>query len=109
MLTMVVLIGSMALIYIFLMSAVQHFPPPIFFASILLLTVEIALLTAWATLFSSYSAPTTAAGLLLGVFVIGHLADDIWVFGNQSDEPFMREMARALYWFLPNFEVFEHT
>ena len=63
------------------------------------------LLTAWATLFSAYSSPTVATAFILSTFVIGHLADDIWVFGNQSENPMLQQSARYLYWMLPNFEA----
>ena len=82
-------------------------PPDLcLFVSMGMLFVELALLTAWATLFSAYSAPTTAAAFTLAVFLIGHLADDIWLYGNQADSESVRSVARALYWALPNFEVF---
>jgi len=38
--------------------------------------------------------------------LIGHLADDIWLYGNQLDNPAAQSMARGLYWLLPNFEMF---
>jgi ABC-type transport system involved in multi-copper enzyme maturation permease subunit len=75
------------------------------YVSMGMLLVELALLTAWATLFSAYSAPTTAAAFTLAVFVIGHLADDIWLYGSQSKTPSVQAVARALYWALPNFEL----
>jgi hypothetical protein len=64
------------------------------------------LLTAWATLFSTYSAPTTASFFTLAIFAIGHLADDIWLYGNKAKSEVIREAAHQLYWILPNFEVF---
>lgn len=106
MMTLVVEIAILLVIYVVLMSAQQHFPPLVVFVSMGLLLVELALLTAWATLFSTYSAPMTAAAFTLAVFTIGHLADDIWMFGNQAESPTVRTVARVLYWLLPNFEIF---
>ena len=40
------------------------------------------------------------------MFVIGHLADDIWRFGSQATSEAAQEMSRYLYWVLPNFEMF---
>ena len=105
-LTLSVEIAVLLLLYVVLMTVQQRFPPPIVFVSMGTLMVELMLLTAWATLFSSFSTPTTAAAFTLAIFVIGHLADDIWLFGNQADSPAVRQAARALYWALPNFEVF---
>lgn len=105
MMTVVVAVFSLTLIYVLLMTFQQDFPPLILFVSILMLVVELMLLTAWATLFSSYSAPTTATLFTMAVFFIGHMADDIWLFGNKSESPMIQEIARLLYWLLPNFEA----
>lgn len=106
MLTLVVEIAVLLVIYVVLMVIQQDFPPPVVFVSYGMLLVELALLCAWATLFSTYSAPITAAAFTLAVFTIGHLADDIWLFGSQAESPAVVGMARVLYWCLPNFEVF---
>ncbi len=103
--TLAIEVGFLVLLYTLMMSLRQGFPAPVVFVSAGMLMVELALLTAWATLFSASSSPTTAAAFTLSVFVIGHLADDIWLFGNQAASPGMRTAARALYWALPNFEV----
>jgi Cu-processing system permease protein len=92
-------------IYLLVIGLRQGAPPLVFYQSMGLLLVELGLLTAWATLFSTYSAPTTAAAFTLSVFVVGHLADDVWRFGNQAESAGMRQVARALYWMLPNFEL----
>ena len=105
MMTVCVAVIAMVGIYTLLMFYEQGVPEPIVFVSFGLLLVELMVLTAWATLFSSYSAPTTATVFLLSIFVIGHLADDIWLFGNQSENPAIRQIASTLYWVLPNFEA----
>ena len=106
MLTVGAEIVVLVLVYSLFMGVRGDPPDLTLFVSMGMLLVELALLTAWATLFSAYSAPTTAAAFTLAVFVIGHLADDIWLYGNQSELESVRSMARALYWVLPNFEVF---
>lgn len=93
-------------IYTGLMLVQQHMPPAVVFVSVGLLMLELTLLTAWATLFSTYSSPTVAAAFTIAVYIIGHLADDIWLYGNQADSPSVRSFARAVYWVLPNFELF---
>lgn len=105
-LTLGVEIFILLLLYVVMMTLQQHFPPPVVFVSMATLMLELMLLTAWATLFSTFSAPTTAAAFTLAIFVIGHLADDVWLFGNQADSPSVRQVARVLYWTLPNFELF---
>jgi len=106
MMTIAVQVGVMMVVYTVLLTIQQTIPPPVVYVSAGLLLMELMLLTAWATLFSTYSGPTTAAGFTLAVFLIGHLADDIWTFGNQLDTEAAVEVARALYWVLPNFEMF---
>jgi ABC-type transport system involved in multi-copper enzyme maturation permease subunit len=96
----------MAGLYILLMTAQQGFPAASVFVSWVMLYFELGLLTAWAILFSSYSNPTTAASFSLAIFVIGHTADDIWLFGQQAENPAVRQIAELLYWLLPNFGVF---
>lgn len=106
MVTLVVVITVLVAVYSAFMLVRGDAPDLTLFVSMAMLVLELGLLTAWATLFSAYSAPTTAAAFTLAVFVIGHLADDIWLFGSQADAESVRAVARALYWVLPNFEVF---
>ena len=105
MLTIVTEIMLLALFYIFIITAQQGFPPTIFFFSLLLLIVEMMLIAAWSVLCASYSSKTTATAFVLAIFVIGHLADDIWLFSSEADNPMFQEMGRALYYLLPNFEA----
>jgi len=96
---------AMGGMYILLMTFTQGPPAGSFYAALLLLWVELGLLVAWAMLFSTSSAPTTAALFSLPVFFIGHLADDIWRYGQNADSQSVRNLAEWLYWGLPNFEV----
>jgi len=106
MLTLTVEVLFLLGIYCGLMLVEQSFPPPVVFVSMLMLMAELMLLTAWATMFSCYSAPMTASAFTLAIFCIGHLADDVWLFGSQSDSEAVRALAGAMYWALPNFELF---
>jgi Cu-processing system permease protein len=105
MITVVVEVFLLTFVYTVLMTFQQSFPPGVFFVSIGMLIVELMLLTAWATLFSAYSAPTTASAFTLAIFVIGHLADDLWLLGSKSDSQMLEEIVKSLYWVLPNFEA----
>lgn len=100
------MIALMAGLYVTLMLTQQGPPALSVYESWWMLTVELGLLTAWAILFSSYSAPITAASFSIAVFIIGHLADDIWRFGLQAESEQVRQIAGILYWFLPNLSVF---
>lgn len=107
-LTLTAQLVLMVLFYIVLMlvEPQQIFPPPVVFVSMFMVLLELMLLTAWATLFSCYSAPTTAAFFTVSIFVIGHVADDVWLYGSQAESLHVRQIARTLYWVLPNFEIF---
>jgi ABC-type transport system involved in multi-copper enzyme maturation permease subunit len=99
-------LAIMAALYTVILGLGQGAPHASFLAFLGLQFCELLLLTAWATLFSTYSGPTTATAFTLAVFVIGHLADDIWTFGQQAESAGLRRISTALYWALPNFEVF---
>ncbi len=99
-------LGLMGLMYVALLTLQQGFPQSGVFISWYLLYLELAFLTAWALLFSSYSSPTMAGSFCLSIFVIGHLADDIALFGRQAESETLRSAAEVIYWLLPNFEVF---
>ena len=96
----------MGLFYVILITVQQGFPSSSVFVSWFLLYLELGLLTAWALLFSAYSSPTVATAFCLSIFAIGHLADDIALFGRQADSESLRQVAEVVYWLLPNFEVF---
>lgn len=100
------LIAMMVVLYFGVVTIQQGFPGFGIAPAIFLLLIELALLTAWAILFSTYSSPTVASVFSIAIFVIGHLADDIWTFGSQAKAESVQEMSRIVYWVLPNFEVF---
>jgi Cu-processing system permease protein len=100
-------LGLMALLFLVVTGFQQGFVGSGVFLSWGLLLVELSLLTAWSLLFSTYSSPTVAATFSIAVFVIGHLADDIWLYGTAADSPQVRAISEAVYWVLPNFSVFD--
>lgn len=95
----------LALFYVLLIGIEQGFPEPIFFASLILVMVEMMLITACSVLCASYSSRTTASAFVLAIFIIGHLADDIWLFSSEARTPMIQQLGQALYYILPNFEA----
>lgn len=95
----------LALFYTLLIGFEQGFPEPIFFASLILVMVEMMLIAACSVLCASYSNRTTASAFVLAIFVIGHLADDIWLFANEARTPMYQQLGQTLYYLLPNFEA----
>ena len=102
-------VALMALLYCLVIGLQQGLPGPEVFIGWVALLFEVGLLTAWALLFSTYSTPLTASFFTLSIFVIGHLADDIWRFGQQAETESIRQLSEVVYWVLPNFEVFNFS
>ena len=105
-LTLVVELAILMAIYTLLIGTQQDMPSAVVYVSAGMLIVELMLLAAWATLFSTYSSPMMAGFFTIAIFIIGHLADDIWRFGQQAESLAVQQMSEVIYWVLPNFEVF---
>jgi ABC-type transport system involved in multi-copper enzyme maturation permease subunit len=72
--------------------------------AIVLIWCELALLTAVAMFFSSFTTPYLAAMFSVALWIIGHLLADLRLFGQHADMPGLREVTEALYWSLPNLD-----
>lgn len=75
-------------------------------AAIFLIFLELAVIAAVALLFSSFSTPFLSGMLTLGVYIIGHLTDDLKRLGALSGSPALEKMTAFLYYLLPNLENF---
>lgn len=71
-----------------------------------MLMLELTLVTAFATLFSTFASPTSASAYTLCVYVIGHFADDLYIFGQASDNVAFRESTLLMYRIVPNLGMF---
>ena len=74
--------------------------------AIVLLMGELALVTAVALLFSTFSSPLLSALLTLGLWVAGHFNGDLRQFEQVVDQPALAWLARTLYYVLPNLAPF---
>jgi Cu-processing system permease protein len=74
--------------------------------AIVLILAELALITAVALLFSTFSSPLLSALLTLGLWVAGHFNADLRQFEQVVDQPVVAWIARALYYLLPNLAPF---
>jgi ABC-type transport system involved in multi-copper enzyme maturation permease subunit len=104
--TLAVEVGILTLFYTLIVGAQQGIPSGQIYVAIGMLMMELTLLCAWSTLFSTFAAPTTASAYSLSIWLIGHLTDDLRTFGERSDDPAFRELALVLYRVLPNLEIF---
>ncbi len=74
--------------------------------TILLLYLELAILTAAALLFSTFSSPALSALLTFFVFLIGHFSADLKTFANSLGGSAARWVFTGLYYVLPNLSHF---
>lgn len=75
--------------------------------AIVLIVAEIAIVTALALFFSTFSSPLLSALLTLGLWVVGHFNADLRNFGTVVDSAPVIAVARVLYYVLPNLAPFD--
>ncbi len=80
---------------------------PALLKAIALTFVELAIVTAVALFFSTFSTPMLSAALTFGLFVAGRFSADLRNFNDVVDAPAAAFLAKALYWALPNLGPFD--
>jgi ABC-type transport system involved in multi-copper enzyme maturation permease subunit len=78
-------------------------------AALLLTAMELMVVVAVATLFSSFTTPMLAALFSLGVYFLGHLSRDLRALGLQADMESITTVATWIYRVLPDLESFNRT
>jgi ABC-type transport system involved in multi-copper enzyme maturation permease subunit len=66
--------------------------------------MELALITAVAIFFSTFTTPYLAGMFTVGLWIVGHLLADLRTFGEDSELEGLRALTEALYWSLPNLD-----
>ena len=74
--------------------------------TVLLIFLELTVLTAVATLFSSFSSPALSALLAFFVFVIGHFSSSLRDLGANLSSTAAQYMLEVIYYVLPNLSHF---
>jgi ABC-type transport system involved in multi-copper enzyme maturation permease subunit len=69
--------------------------------------VELAIVTAIALFFSSFSTPLLSAALTFGLVIVGRFSADLRNFNQVVDSAAAAWLAEALYWILPNLAPFD--
>ncbi|MDP2316673.1 MAG: ABC transporter permease [Pseudomonadota bacterium] len=105
-LTLAAEVGILTALYTVIVGSQQGMPSAGVYLAVAMLMLELTLLTAWATLFSTFAAPTTASAYSLCIYLIGHFTDDLRRFGERSEDPTFKALCEGLYRVLPNLEVF---
>lgn len=80
---------------------------PRLLVAILLIVAELALVTAVALFFSTFSSPLLSALLTLGLWVTGHFNADLRHFESVLDITPIVWLARILYYLVPNLAPFD--
>lgn len=79
---------------------------PRLLVAVALIMGELAMVTAIALMFSTFSSPLLSAMLTLGLWVSGHFNGDLRQFEQVVDQPAVAWIARGLYYVLPNLAPF---
>ncbi len=74
--------------------------------AVLMTFFELALLTAVAVLFSTFSTPITGAVFTFAVYFVGHLTRDLKLLAAMSPSGVVQVVCQFLYYVLPNFSNF---
>jgi len=80
---------------------------PAMLKAVTLIFVELMLVTAVALFFSTFSTPMLSAAFTFGFYVVGHFSGDLRNFQQVVDSPAAAQLARGLYWVLPNLAQFD--
>ena len=75
-------------------------------AALFLVGVELMVVVAVATLFSSFSTPMLSAFFTLGIYALGHLSRNLYFLGQESEVENVRRAATLIYRLLPDLETF---
>ena len=105
-LTLAAEVGLLTAFYSVILGMQQGLPSVHVYVAMGMLMVELSLLTAWATLFSTFAAPMTASAFTICIYLIGHFADDLRLFGERADPGAFKTMVEVLYRVVPNLEAF---
>ena len=75
---------------------------PALLKAVAMIFLQLAIVTAVALLFSTFSSPMLAAFLTFGLYIVGHFNADLRNFEAVVDSRPLAYTARALYYLLPN-------
>jgi ABC-type transport system involved in multi-copper enzyme maturation permease subunit len=102
-------LGAMAWLSPPAVVAALDAPPldPRMLVAIGLIFVQLALVTALALFFSTFSSPILSAVFTLGLYIVGQFNADLKHFEQVVDSPVAAWVTRALYYVLPNLAPFD--
>jgi Cu-processing system permease protein len=106
-LVLAVLIGAMGVLYLGALTLLKvPFPVPSILAAMVYMLLELWLLTAIAIAFGVFTSSLLATLFTFGVFLMGHLSQDLLTFGQLTKNPGLAQAMQNLYLVLPDLERF---
>lgn len=119
-LTLAVNLAVMVIAFYVVLAYMQWMAPPAVLAAldgpaldprllkaVVLIFGQLAIVTAIAVFFSSFSSPILSASFTLGLYVAGHFSSDLRNFDQVIDSKVAQTIARGFYWLLPNLAAFD--
>lgn len=104
--TMAVQVAIMSAIFLLLLY-IRDLPiTAVVLQALLLIYVEVAVVAAFAMMFSSFSSPFLSGMLTASVFLLGNLHDQIATFAQDSDSAMVRTVLTIAEMVLPNLSLF---
>jgi ABC-type transport system involved in multi-copper enzyme maturation permease subunit len=92
--------------WFYLILLLKGFADPRLLLAIGMIFMELLLITAFATLFSSFSTPILSTLFSLSLYLVGHLTWSLTLLEERLKGPGARAVCRFLYFALPNLEIF---
>jgi ABC-type transport system involved in multi-copper enzyme maturation permease subunit len=80
---------------------------PALLKAFLLTFLELAIVTAIAVFFSTFSTPILSAAFTFALFIAGRFSADLRNFNQVIDSPVANALTTGLYWILPNLSPFD--
>jgi len=92
--------------WFYLILGLKGFADPRLLLAVWLTFLELLLVTALALLFSSFSTPLLSTLFTLSLYLVGHLTWSLSLLRERVTSPAGRWVCSALYFLLPNLEIF---
>jgi ABC-type transport system involved in multi-copper enzyme maturation permease subunit len=80
---------------------------PAMLSALFLTFLELAIVTAIAVFFSTFSTPMLSAAFTFGLFIAGRFSADLRNFNQVIESKAASSLTTALYWILPNLSQFD--
>ena len=104
MLTLAVLLVLMSGIFFLQLILTRNTIETIHVLALVLLWFELLILSSVGITLSTFSGPIVSGIVTTGVFFAGHLSGDVYALGQRARIPFVKGLATAAYYIVPNLE-----